>query len=383
MHSLFFRMRLVHWVGIVLLVASAFFFTENWVGRVIQLLVAAVVVVHDLDEKRWGVESLRQVAAYLAHFTAKDLSRACQVNARFNAEISHVLHVVDSFRTSIRAALDDVKRTSAENVAVAGNLERMSRDISTRLADQTVVAGEAHRNTSQIEALVESLAAEAATSREETVLAQNKLGLMRSDILEISVSVRSQMEANAGLSAKLDTLSQSAEQAKKILTVVASIADQTNLLALNAAIEAARAGEQGRGFAVVADEVRGLAERTQNSLSEINETIGAINQSIAEARADMTRHVEMYQGLTERSAKAELVVKDTAELVNNVSNLVGRTAEVSEAVQTHAREIVGQIGSLGQMSDSNAKNVEEILGLAGQLEKVANQVKVKLAEFTT
>ncbi len=383
MHSLFLRMRLVHWIGIVLLVVNAYFFTSDWIGQLIQYLIAGVIVFHDLDEKRWGVVLQRQVAAYMAQFSRKDLSRGCEVDVRFSAEIAQMLEVIDGFRNSIRKALDDVKRTSEENVEVAAHMERMSRDIAQRLADQNTVVSEASGNSSRIGSLVESLAAEAATSRQETELVQGKLGLMRADFLEISEAVRAQMEANAGLSAKLDALSQSAEQAKKILTVVAGIADQTNLLALNAAIEAARAGEQGRGFAVVADEVRGLAERTQNSLSEINETIGAINRSIAEARTDMTRHVAMYQELTERSQKTEKAVVETADLINSVSQLVGRTAEVSSAVQERARENVEKIESLGKMSQSNARNVEEIFGLADKLEKVANAVKGKLAEFST
>src|SRR5574340_1832652 len=119
--------------------------------------------------------------------------------------------------------------------------------------------------------------------------ARAQLEHTRSEVQAMSKQVNDSIRIGEGLSAQLSHLSDSAQQVHQVLKSVSEVADQTNLLALNAAIEAARAGEQGRGFAVVADEVRKLAERTQKSVGEINVTIETINQAAAESVDAMKR----------------------------------------------------------------------------------------------
>ena len=118
--------------------------------------------------------------------------------------------------------------------------------------------------------------------KEMTLKAQNSLALAQKLLDETITQLNSTAEKEAQMNDRLNHLATEATQVKSVLEVIGDIADQTNLLALNAAIEAARAGEHGRGFAVVADEVRKLAERTQKSLIETNATVNVIVQSISD-----------------------------------------------------------------------------------------------------
>jgi methyl-accepting chemotaxis protein len=122
------------------------------------------------------------------------------------------------------------------------------------------------------------------------------------------------------LADNLMKLSADAEQTKGILTAISDIADQTNLLALNAAIEAARAGEHGRGFAVVADEVRKLAERTQKSLTEINATISVVVQSIGDNSDALGVNAKEMNELTEELGQVDKKMDEVLDIMDNLTN---------------------------------------------------------------
>jgi methyl-accepting chemotaxis protein len=383
MNSLFLRMRMVHWLGVALLVGNATFFTDNLIGSIVQYVVALVVLIHDFDEKRWGVDTVRQVAAYLAHFSARDLSREARINARFNREVHDMLTVIDQFRENIRLALNEVKDSSRENIRTSAAFAEASRRIGEHVEAETGLAVQAGESAASIATAASDLAGEAENTARDMEEARRQLGHARAEVQTMIQRVADSIQTGDVLSEKLGQLSEAAIQVNQILATVSEVAEQTNLLALNAAIEAARAGEQGRGFAVVADEVRKLAERTQRSVAEIGETLAGVNQSVADTTREMGRQSEIFRGLGEASNKVEGVIDDTTRWVGDVTDMVRRTAQVSGQVKQGVEHIVGQISRIRESAQASAREASDIIGNADRIARLGEELDGRLARFQT
>ena len=220
--------------------------------------------------------------------------------------------------------------------------------------------------------------------KEMTLKAQNSLALAQKLLDETITQLNSTAEKEAQMNDRLNHLATEATQVKSVLEVIGDIADQTNLLALNAAIEAARAGEHGRGFAVVADEVRKLAERTQKSLIETNATVNVIVQSISDISGEMNINAKR---IVELSAFSNKVTDQTQEAVGMLEQSVNATEIVVKKsehnVQLINDSVVNKIDAINVLSSSNARSVEEIASAAEHLARLAGNLSNTLSQFKT
>jgi methyl-accepting chemotaxis protein len=172
----------------------------------------------------------------------------------------------------------------------------------------------------------------------------------------IDESVQNEIE----LAKKLHEVSQDAMSVKDVLSIISDIADQTNLLALNAAIEAARAGEHGRGFAVVADEVRKLAESTQRSLSEIDMTINVMTQSISSSAEEMAKNSEEIQKLSQFSSKTNKTIHDINEKMKLVNMTISKSLKTFKSIGNNTTALISSNTKIEKISVDNNLLVSDI-----------------------
>jgi methyl-accepting chemotaxis protein len=184
-----------------------------------------------------------------------------------------------------------------------------------------------------------------------------------------------------GASAEVSRLGDDASRISDIVKVIREIADQTNLLALNAAIEAARAGEQGRGFAVVADEVRKLAERTANATNEINQMSSKIGDVAGNALAGMDKVVQTTrQGVTDAEF-AQTSIANIQQSFTDVANVIHEISSSLSEQNSAANDLAHNTEKVASMSEENAVAAQQLLGLANDLQAKAQEVRQSVEIF--
>ncbi|MDR7020853.1 methyl-accepting chemotaxis protein [Aeromonas salmonicida] len=243
-----------------------------------------------------------------------------------------------------RAIVDDLASQNQRVDTVAAAIEQMSvstRDVAGNIAEAARVAHQAEGQTQQ---------------------GGSALGRMTTTMQEIAAMIAQANQAMGLLSAQ-------SEQVGRVTEVIATIAEQTNLLALNAAIEAARAGEQGRGFAVVADEVRLLASRTSQSTEEISQTIASIQQQTRQTVSTVGSGTQLVEEGRNAVASVTQTLDTMLQLVQDLSGQLGAIATATEQQSRVAQEVAGtveEIAGLSRQSSQRSQQGEEIVARLAQ-----------------
>ena len=181
----------------------------------------------------------------------------------------------------------------------------------------------------------------------------------------------------------IEKLGESSKQIGEIISVIDDIADQTNLLALNAAIEAARAGEQGRGFAVVADEVRKLAERTTEATKQIAIMIKGIQNETQEAVVAMKRGNEEVSSGIALADRAGQALNQILESTQDVQMQISKIASASEEQSSTSEEIAKNVNSISHVTNESAKRIQDIAKSSDELSKLTDNLKDLVNNFKT
>ncbi len=294
------------------------------------------------------------------------------------SQISRALHrMIVAFKESVYQAKDVSLTTTRESKTLSTIVEQLTKN--GEAADKKI--GNINLLVTEVGHRLDAIEESSITVTEDL---RRTFGVLDNFVNELDAVVRAIEEGSQNqqeLVLKVSSLTEQARNIKDVLAIISDIADQTNLLALNAAIEAARAGEHGRGFAVVADEVRKLAERTQRSLSEISANVNLITQNVIEI-AEETQKTS--HNMNHIANSAQELISSSENTKENLSITAEKSHDVmhqSTYIATKTKELIGEMNQIIEISKKNTDHRTLVDEAASKLSMDANKLQEELSKF--
>jgi len=309
----------------------------------------------------------------------KDLTK--RLEHKKDNEFGDTAKEVNNFIEMIQATVNHVKSLGEQNKHIASEIETASHIIRKGTQQEQELVEKTSNKSEDIQHILNETIQTALTTQETITEADKALSEAQNALMTLNSEVASFVASENELVDELSTLKEDADQVKDVLNVIKEIAEQTNLLALNAAIEAARAGEHGRGFAVVADEVRKLAERTQKSLGEIDISVSTIVQSINDVGDKMSQNAKNVEALSNISDNVDAKISATSDVMKASTQASSKAKEDSEEMSKALQEIISYINSIKALSTANGTSVLSIESDLQQLVSVASSLQKTIDEF--
>ena len=349
----------------------------------VMIAVSIAVVLISLVISLRIIASITKPLAHAKLVTAEiaggNLTRRIKVGSR--DEISDICNSINNIVVHFHEVISRVSHNTAQVASASTELscaaEQMAAGAARVAGQATTVAtaSEEMAATSNEIALNCTQAAEGSRQANDAAVAG-------ADVVKETVQGMNQIAEQVRASAvTVGDLGQKSEQIGAIVNTINDIADQTNLLALNAAIEAARAGEQGRGFAVVADEVRALAQRTTSATREIGEMIKAVQQQTKGAISVMQSGVSRVEAGTVEAAKSGAALEEILQQIGSVTQQVNQIATAAEEQTATTVEISNNIQSINEVVQDTAKNAQESASSALLLSQLAEEQQKLVGQF--
>ncbi|MFC5300347.1 methyl-accepting chemotaxis protein [Azospira restricta] len=343
------------------------------------LLIPVVVALVWWSTRRWIARPLEAAASIAGRVAEGDFTG--RIEAAGGDEIGRLMRSLAAMQEHLAQTIREVRNTAASVAADADQLNSAASTVASGSQEQADAASSMAASVEQMSASIDMISQHSGDAQHISSDSE-RVSLESSETIRAAVEAMNRIaDTVRDASQTVETLGREIAEISVIAGVIKEIADQTNLLALNAAIEAARAGEAGRGFAVVADEVRKLAERTSKSTHEIGEMIARIQRGTQEAVANMNRGVGEVSSGVELAAQADEAIRRIRDGARQVTQAVASISDAIREQSVASTTVAKGLETIARMTESNNAEAQNTATAAEELQSLARALHGNVERF--
>ncbi|TWC29127.1 methyl-accepting chemotaxis protein [Pseudomonas sp. SJZ079] len=353
--------------------------TSSWLIFLAAALALMIGLLATLTITLLIVRPLKQVIQHARNIADGDLS--VDIEVQRTDEVGQLLTAMQAMSLSLREMVGRLQGGVTQISASAQSLSALTEQTRQGVNEQKAETDQVATAMSEMTATVHDVARNAEAAAGSAEEADKRVTSGAEVVQQTLARINQLAAAMATTTQSIEQLSEDAQRIDSVLDVIKSVAEQTNLLALNAAIEAARAGEQGRGFAVVADEVRALAKRTQQSTAEIEGLIATLREGVRRSVEDMSKSGVLVEQTVQDANQTEGALKGIAGSVTQIFEMNQQIAAAAEQQSAVAEEISRSVTLIRDIADQSSTAMDESAGSSIKLAELGVELQGMAGHF--